>query len=54
VSKASSTYDATDFEAKLKPLLGSDAHVVVEFVDSIPSEPNGKYKSTMCKYVPPA
>lgn len=52
VSMANSTYDATDFESKLKPAFGSDARVVVEFVESIPSEPNGKFRSTICKYAP--
>lgn len=39
-------------EAKFVTALGSTARVAVEFVDDIPSGRNGKFRTTICNYVP--
>lgn len=39
-------------EAKFVTALGSSARLAVEFVDDIPSERNGKFRTTICNYVP--
>lgn len=52
VEVGESTRSAGDFAERLSASLGQDADVTVEFVDSIPSEPNGKFKTVIGRYVP--
>jgi phenylacetate-CoA ligase len=47
-----STYSAREFSARLSDALGADAQVSVEFVDSIPNECSGKFRSIVCGHVP--
>ena len=52
VALGGSSRTASDFAERLSASLGPDAHVSVEFVESIPSEPNGKFKTVIGRYVP--
>ena len=47
VVPGTSEYEADDFIAVLSKLLGADAHVAVEFVESIPRRPNQKMRPMM-------
>lgn len=52
VSGAEGLYSRDDFLVVLKPILGNDAKIDVEYVDEIPVLASGKFKKTICKYVP--
>ena len=52
VSGAKDIYTETNFISILKPILGSDANLKVEFVDTIPVLSSGKYKKNICLYNP--
>lgn len=52
VSGAKDIYNETDFISVLKPILGSDANMKIEFVDTIPVLSSGKYKKNICLYNP--
>jgi hypothetical protein len=45
-------YHEADVAAELRRWLGQDAHISVEFVDSIPRLPSGKHRPVICEYVP--
>lgn len=52
VSGAKGIYTETDFISVLKPILGNDASLKIEFVDTIPVLSSGKYKKNICLYTP--
>jgi len=45
-------YTKEDFEKTLKGILGSDAEIDIQFVDTIPVLASGKFKKTICNYKP--
>jgi len=54
VSLGEADYHQDDFPAALAELLGADAQISVEFLESIPSGPTEKYRAVICNYVPDA
>ena len=45
-------YSREDFENTLRSILGSDAEIVIQYVDEIPVLSSGKFKNTICNYKP--
>lgn len=50
VSGADGVYSDRDFDDTLRGILGSDADIKVEFVETIPVLRSGKFKKTICNY----
>lgn len=47
-------YTSEDFERTLKGILGEDAKITIEFLETIPVLASGKFKNTICLYDPMA
>lgn len=45
-------YTRAEFERTLKDILGHDAEIDIQFVDTIPVLASGKFKKTICNYKP--
>ena len=52
VNGAEGIYAKDEFERTLKGILGSDAEIDIQFVDTIPVLASGKFKKTICNYMP--
>lgn len=52
VSGAEGIYTKEEFDKTLRDVLGDDAEINVEYIDSIPVLASGKFKKTICNYVP--
>ncbi len=54
VSGAEGAYQATAFVDTLTRILGTGAHIAVEFVDEVPRDRGGKSRPLVCRYQPPS
>ncbi len=52
VNGAEGIYIKEDFDATLRPILGNDAQIEIQYVDDIPVLASGKFKKTVCNYKP--
>ena len=52
VNGAKDVYSDEELTNHLKSILGDDADVTIEHVDGIPALASGKFKKTICNYVP--
>lgn len=52
VNGAEGVYTKNEFERTLKDILGHDAEIDIQFVDTIPVLASGKFKKTICNYKP--
>lgn len=52
VNGAEGIYTKEEFLGFVKGIIGEDANVDIQFVDSIPVLQSGKYKHTICNYNP--
>jgi phenylacetate-CoA ligase len=52
IAPQSTAYRAEDFTAMLRGLLGPEARVTVEFMDTIPKQANAKFRTIVSEYQP--
>jgi phenylacetate-CoA ligase len=52
VSGANGIYTEDDFKKTIKEVVGEDADIDIQFVDTIPVLASGKFKKTICNYIP--